>query len=262
MKEKTTQYKLSKLFDLKGKLAIISGVGGIGTTLAKAFGINGAKIVITDLKDRILENAKNEISVLGIKTDAYEMDVTKKDNIKKVFEEIKKKYEIIDILINTSGIGINEKAIKFKEKDIDNILNVNLKGTILCDQIAGMIMVKQKKGKIINIGSIGGHLTHTLASMPYAASKAGVHQVTRSFAAELAEYNINVNAIAPAWVDTPMVAGKNKSYYDRIYRNTPFGRMLETEELIGAAIFLATDASNFVTGQTIFVDGGWSTSKT
>jgi NAD(P)-dependent dehydrogenase (short-subunit alcohol dehydrogenase family) len=262
MKKKVTLYKLPDLFSLRDKVAIISGVGGIGTTLAKAFGVNGAKIIITDLNEKIIENAKKKLSVLNIKADTYEMDVTKKNNVEKVFKKIKKKYETIDIVIITSGIGMNEKAIKFKEKDIDNILNVNLKGTILCNQIAGRIMVKQKSGKIINIGSIGGHLTHTLASMPYAASKAGVHQITRSFAAELAEYNINVNAIAPAWVNTPMIAGKEKSYYERIYRNTPFGRMLETEELLGAAIFLATDASNFVTGQTIFVDGGWSTSKT
>jgi len=122
-------------------------------------------------------------------------------------------------------------------------------------------MIKQGYGKIINIGSIGGHIAHTLASMPYGASKAGVHQVTRSFSAELAEYGINVNAIAPAWVDTPMIAGKEKSYYEKVNRNTPFGRMVDPDELVGTAIFLATNASNFVTGQTIFVDGGWSTSK-
>lgn len=262
MKEIANSYNLTKLFNLKNKITIISGVGGIGKTMAKAFGINGAKVVLTDLKKEIVKNAETELSVIGIKTDTYVMDVTKKEKIKIAFEKIKEKYGTIDIVINTSGIGMNNKAIKFNEKDIGNIINVNLKGTIFCNQIAGMIMVKQKKGKIINIGSIGGHMTHTLASMPYAASKAGVHQVTRSFAAELAQYNINVNAIAPAWVDTPMIAGKEKSYYERIYKNTPFGRMLKPEELIGAAIFLSTDASNFMTGQTVFVDGGWSTSKT
>ncbi|MBF0528928.1 MAG: SDR family oxidoreductase, partial [Deltaproteobacteria bacterium] len=119
----------------------------------------------------------------------------------------------------------------------------------------------QKKGKIINIGSIAGLMAHTMRSMPYAASKAGVHQVTRTFAAELAEHGVNVNSIAPTWVNTPMVQGKDPSYYENIYKMTPFGRMLEPIELVGAAIFLASDASSFVTGQVINVDGGWSCSK-
>ena len=261
MKEKIQFWKVEELFDLSDKVTFISGIGGIGGILAEAFARNGSKIILADINEQALHKIKKKITELGFNAETYKMDVTQKKSISNVLKKILKNYNVIDIFINTSGIAINEKAINFDEEDIDRIININLKGTILCNQLVGRLMSKQGRGKIINIGSIGGHITHTLRSMPYGASKAGVHQVTRSFAAELAEYGINVNSIAPTWVNTAMTAGKDELYYQNIYNLTPFGRMCEPEELIGTTIFLATESSNFITGQTIFVDGGWSISK-
>jgi len=261
MKAKVDYQKTEDLFDLKNKITLIFGIGGIGSNFARAFAENGTKLIAADIDEKALQQLKEDLETQNLKVETYKMDVTKKSDIEAVVNKVVKEFGGIDVFINTSGIAINQKAVEFREEDVDRILDINLKGTILGCQLVGQAMVKQGKGKIINIGSIGGHMTHTLGSMPYAASKAGVHQVTRSFAGELAKDGVNVNAIAPSWVNTPMMKGKSKSYYESISKNTPFGRMLYPEELIGTAIFLATDSSNFITGQTIFVDGGWSTVK-
>jgi gluconate 5-dehydrogenase len=195
MKEKLQFWKVEKLFDLSDKVTFISGIGGIGGIIAEAFARNGSQLILADIDEQALQSVKKKIKKLGLNAvETYKMDVTQKKSISNILEKILRKYDVIDIFINTSGIAMNEKAINFSEKDIDRILSINLKGTILCNQFVGRLMSKQRRGKIINIGSIGGHITHTLRSMPYAA-------------------------------------------------------------------FLATGASNFITGQTIFVDGGWSISK-
>ena len=261
MKPAVCYQKIEDLFDLRNKVTMISGIGGIGSNIAQAFAQNGARLIATDISEKALNQLKVDLDAQDLAVEIYTMDITQKSDIGSVMNKVVEKFGGIDVFINTSGIAMNQKAIEFKEEDIDRILDINLKGTILGCQLVGQVMVKQGKGKIINIGSIGGHMTHTMGSMPYAASKAGVHQVTRSFAGELAKDGVNVNSIAPTWVNTPMMKGKNKSYYDSIADNTPFGRMLEPEELIGTAIFLASDASNFITGQTLFVDGGWSIAK-
>lgn len=189
------------------------------------------------------------------------MDVTNKADVDAVIDEVVNKYGVIDILIYTAGIAINEKALDFREENIHKVIDVNLKGTIFLNQSVGKVMAKQGKGKIVNIGYIGGYMCHMREPMPYESSKAGVHQLTRTFAADLAPYGINVNSIAPTWVNTKMCAGKPDAYYENVNKATPPGRFVEPEELVGAAIFLSTDASNFVTGHVLFVDGGWSISK-
>ena len=261
MKPTVCLRKTAELFDLKNKITLVSGIGGIGASLALAFALNGATLIATDISEKTLRRLKDDLEAQGLTADLYTMDITRKSDIIDVVDKVVEKFGGLDVFINTSGIAMNQKAIEFKEEDIDRILDTNLKGTILGCQVAGQVMAGQGRGKIINIGSIGGHMTHTMGSMPYAASKAGVHQVTRTFAGELAKDGVNVNAIAPTWVNTPMMQGKNERYYQSISDHTPFGRMLEPEELIGAAIFLATEAANFITGQILFVDGGWSAAK-
>ena len=239
----------------------VSGLGGIGWVLAEAFAENGARLVLADIDPETLNRISRTLARKKTAALVHHMDVTQKSDIQTVFDAVIEKYRRIDVVVHTAGVAENDKAVDFSESEIDRILEINLKGTILINQTAGKIMARQGAGKIINIGSIGGLMAHTLRSMPYAASKAGVHQATRSFAAELADSGVNVNAVAPTWVNTAMVQGKDPAYYENINQTTPFGRMCEPSELVGAVVFLASPASDFITGQVIYVDGGWSISK-
>lgn len=261
MKSVITSYFVEELFTVKEKVVLVTGSGGIGTVLSVAFAKNGAKVYLADLNEDNLKEAKEEALLSKAILQTLSVDVTERTSVEACFREVLEREKKLDVLIHTAGIGKSEKAFDFSESDIRRILDVNLVGTIFTNQQAAKIMKDQREGKIINLGSIGGVMAHTLLSMPYAASKAGVHQVTRAFAAEMADYGVNVNCIAPAWVNTPLIAGKDASYYENITRSVPFGRVCEPEELLGTVFFLASDASNFVTGQTILVDGGWSATK-
>lgn len=261
MKNIIPYVNVEKLFDLEKKICLITGTGGIGDAIAEAFAEKGAVIALADQNYEAAKKVKENVVQNGGTAEAYMIDVTNKESVTSAISSVVNNFGRIDILVHTAGIGNNGKAIDYDEKQIERILDVNLMGTIFVNQCVGKVMAEQKSGKIINIGSIGGHITHTLCSMPYSASKAGVHQVTRSFAGELAEYGINVNSIAPTWTNTEMIAGRDKKNYECIAQGIPFGRLLEAKELVGAAVFLATDASNFITGQIITVDGGYTTCK-
>jgi 2-deoxy-D-gluconate 3-dehydrogenase len=164
----------------------------------------------------------------------------------------------IDVLINCAGRAIRGSALDYREEDWNTIIDVNLKGTFLCCQAAGRYMTAQRKGKIINVASIGGFIAYP-GSIAYLASKGGVVQLTRGFAVELAPYNVQVNAIAPSLFDTPMVAGtRSDSESQRYFMDrTPAGRKGRPDEIVGAAIFLAAECSAMVTGHTLAVDGGF-----
>ena len=164
----------------------------------------------------------------------------------------------IDILINNAGITIRKEAIKYSERDWDKVVDINLKGVFLCCREVGKIMIKQGKGKIINIASlmsfIGG-----ITIPAYAASKGGVGQLTKALSNEWAKYNVNVNAIAPGYFDTPLTKSliENSVRYNEIKSRIPMERWGKPEDLKGAAVFLASDASDYITGHILVVDGGW-----
>ncbi len=261
MKEIIRSYIVEELFSVRGKKIFITGSGGIGSVLARAFSENGAVVYLADLLEAKLLDVERTLSVHGIEIKTLQMDVCDNTSVEKCFKHFIDVEKRLDVLVHTAGIGKSNAATDFPEEDIRRIINVNLIGTILTNQHAARIMEKQGFGKIVNLGSIGGVMAHTFRSLPYAASKAGVHQVTRTFAAEMAKSGINVNCIAPTWVNTPLVAGKDEEYYRNISQSVPFGRMCEPEELVGTALFLSSEASNFLTGQTILVDGGWSATK-
>jgi NAD(P)-dependent dehydrogenase (short-subunit alcohol dehydrogenase family) len=250
-----------KLFDLHGRTCFIVGAGGIGATIAQAFAQKGAEVIIADINAHEAMQICANIQAEGGTAHAYTIDVTLKENVVKVVETVLQQFGKIDVLVNAVGVSATDSAVDFNEKAIDRILDINLKGSVFLNQSIGKVMIAQQYGKIINIGSIGGVLNHTTCTMPYSISKAAVHQLTRSFAGELSEYGINVNAIAPSWVHTPMMENRETAIYEGIRKGVPFGRMMAPHELIGAAVFLATDASNFVTGITLYVDGGYLSCK-
>lgn len=261
MKPIVKETDVGKLFCLADKVTIITGAGGLGEILALGFARAGATVVIMDVAaDKCLATA-NALKEAGFASEYILTDVTKPESVNEAVDQVMKKYGRIDILIHTAGVTRNKDCLDFTQKDLDFILGVNLYGTIYMNQAVGRVMKEQRYGKIVDIGSIGGLMSHMDQSMPYEASKAAVHQIVRSFANELAPYNVNVNAIAPFWINTPMIAHQPKEYFDAVFALTSFARCLEPEELLGAAYYLASDASNFVTGQVLAVDGGYSTVK-
>jgi NAD(P)-dependent dehydrogenase (short-subunit alcohol dehydrogenase family) len=247
------------LFELSDKTALVTGGGsGLGRAICRGFAEVGARVAVTDIS---LESALETVALLGQpETRAYaqRLDVTQKGEAVSAVAKVVESWGAIDVLINCAGRAIRGSALDYREEDWNTIIDVNLKGTFLCCQAAGRYMTAQRKGKIINVASIGGFIAYP-GSIAYLASKGGVVQLTRGFAVELAPYNVQVNAIAPSLFDTPMVAGtRSDSESQRYFMDrTPAGRKGRPDEIVGAAIFLAAECSAMVTGHTLAVDGGF-----
>lgn len=238
---------------LDNKIAIITGGGqGIGEAIANAFAEAGATVVIADIN---FDNAQAVASTLN--GHAIQLDVTDPDNVTQMVTETMDTFGRIDILVNNAGIGQNRPFLDTPLQEWNQVLNVNLTGPFLCGQAVAREMVKQKSGKIINIGSISGQLGAQGRSA-YGASKAGIMQLTRIMAVELAPHGVYVNAISPGPVDTEQsramhTQATRQSYLNRI----PLGRYGERKEIASAAVFLASDDSNFVVGHVLNTDGGF-----
>ena len=258
MKPIIKETNAEKLFSVKDKVVLITGAGGLGDALSEGFAENGAKVL---LASRTPGKAQKQVDKLVAKgytnCFAYDFDQTVKAECQGLTEKIVAEHGRIDVLVNTAGIGACYPPEDFDEIDMRRIIDVNLTSAILITQAVGKVMIAQGEGKVIEIGSIAGVMTHTWESMVYESTKAAVHQMVKSFAVAWGKYNINVNAIAPTWINTPMLNGVPVSYYENVDAMHPFGRMSEPEEFVGSAIFLASDASNFITGQTLLMDGGW-----
>jgi 2-dehydro-3-deoxy-D-gluconate 5-dehydrogenase len=247
-------------FSLKEKSGIVTGGGsGIGKAIAKGLVQAGAEIVIVGRNRERLEKAATEIEKFGGPVIALQADISKIEEIKKVVDRAVKEFGKIDFLFNNAGIVRRAPSEDFTEKDWDETISTNLKGPFFLAQAVARVMISQKrKGKIINTSSLsavqGGKRVPA-----YAASKGGLSQVTKSMANDWAKYNILVNAIGPGWVKTELTEPLQQDIerYTEITSRIPLGRWADPEDLVGAAIFLASDASDYVTGQTIFVDGGW-----
>jgi len=248
-------------FNLKNKIAIVTGASsGLGKGIALALSEAGASLVLVSRRINMLNAVSDLISNRNQVSICISADVTEKKQAVHVVEETLKKFKKIDILVNAAGINRRNLVENFSEKDWDDVINVNLKGTFLFSQIAGKVMLKQNKGKIINISSlksiVGGENTPA-----YTASKGGVVQLTKAFAVAWAKYNINVNAIAPGWFQTSMTKAlyKDKQENEKVLSHIPMKRWGKSEDIAGAAVFLASEASDYITGTTIYVDGGYLT---
>ncbi|BDF69639.1 gluconate 5-dehydrogenase [Oscillospiraceae bacterium] len=254
--------KAEELFSVREKVVLISGVGGLGSCLARGFLDNGAYVVMADNAPDRAAALKEGFAKEGLsRCDAYQMDQTSKAQIQAVVDDIVTKHGRVDVLFNTAALCWNEDTEEFKEDGIRTMIDVNLTSAILLTQVVGKAMIARKEGKIIEIGSIGGLECHSFRSMPYEATKAAVHQLTKSFATAWAQYNINVNCIAPTWINTPLVDFAAGAVRKAVIDQHFFGRMAEVEDFLGAAIFLASDASNYISGHVLAVDGAWSVSK-
>ena len=246
-------------FCLEGKTAIVTGASyGLGKAMAAGLAEAGADIVAVSRKLKNLENVKTEIENIGKKVLTVECDVSKLAQIKNLVDRTIDMFGRIDILINNAGITIRKEAIIYSERDWDKVVDINLKGVFLCCREVGKIMIKQGKGKIINIASLMS-FTGGITIPAYAASKGGVSQLTKALSNEWAKYNVNVNAIAPGYFDTPLTKSliEDPVRYNEITSRIPMERWGKPEDLKGAAVFLASDASDYITGHILVVDGGW-----
>ncbi|MGG1631349.1 SDR family NAD(P)-dependent oxidoreductase [Rossellomorea sp. NRS-1567] len=245
-------------FSLNDKLAAVTGAGrGIGRALSIGLAEAGADVVLLSRTLNDLEDTASEIEKLGRRAYIIPTDVTSREEIRKAISYIEDQNRSIDILINNAGMNIRSTALEVTDQEWQTIMDTNLKSAFMMSQEAGKHMMEKNQGKIINIASVAGHVA-LRTGVVYASTKAAMIQMTKVLAMEWGKYNINVNSIGPWYFKTPLTAEllQNEEYVNDILAVTPLKRIGELEELVGPAVFLSSDASNYVTGQTIFVDGG------
>lgn len=245
------------LFDLSGKKALVTGGAvGIGRGCALALARAGADVAIADLNEDVGRKAAEEIRSLGVEALFVACDVTKKDQVQAMARRVVEQFGQLNIAVNNAGIAILGADEEIEQSDWDKVIAVNLTGTFLCAQAEAQQMIRQTptEGKIINIASMSATIANCNAS--YDASKAGVVHMTKTLAAEWGGFNINVNCISPSYLLTPMHASTPVVVRERIRELTPLGHVERPEDLYGAVVFLASAASNYVTGLDLKVDGG------
>jgi 2-deoxy-D-gluconate 3-dehydrogenase len=247
---------------VEGKVALVTGAGsGLGKCIALALAEAGADVIVTELTARI-DNARavaDTIQSLKRRALALKLDVTSLKSIQRMVETSIQQFSRIDVLVNNAGINITKNALDVTEEDWDRVLDVNLKGVFFCAQAVGREMIKRKSGKMINIASQNGVVGYYQRAA-YCSSKAGVVNLTRVLAIEWSPYRVNVNAVAPTFVLTPLTEKlfANPSFSREVRRRIPLGRLGKPEDVAGAVVFLASPAADLITGHTLLVDGGWT----
>ncbi|GBF11272.1 SDR family NAD(P)-dependent oxidoreductase [Tepidibacillus sp. HK-1] len=248
------------LFRLDGKVAVVTGSGkGIGKAMALGLAEAGADLVIVARTEEDIQQTVLEVEQKGRKAIGISTDVKKKEEIEKMVAKTLDTFGKIDVLVNNAGMNIRTPALDVPEEEWELIIQTNMKSVFLASQAVGKHMVEQKSGSIINISSVAGQVA-LRTGVAYAATKAGIIQMTKTLALEWGKHDVRVNAIAPWYFRTPLTEKllNNEDYYNEIISRTPLRRVGDVKELVGPAVFLASEASNYVTGHTIFVDGGMS----
>jgi NAD(P)-dependent dehydrogenase (short-subunit alcohol dehydrogenase family) len=237
---------------------ITGGSLGLGRQMAQGLAEMGANLVLCARKKERCERAAEELRALGVAALALACDVTNPASIQEVVDAIVSRFGRIDILINSAGTSWGAPAEEMRLEHWNKVIETNLTGTFLCSQAVGKVMIGQKRGKIINIASVAGMAGSPpeLQAIGYSASKGGVIVFTRDLARKWAAYNIHVNAIAPGWFPTHMSGAVIERNKETLLKGIPLGRFGSEDDLKGAAVFLASSASDFVTGQVLVVDGG------
>ncbi|MDR6998453.1 SDR family oxidoreductase [Neobacillus niacini] len=251
-----------KLFDLTGKTAIVTGGGrGLGAQIAQGFAEAGANVVLCSRKVEACQEVAENLEKLGVKTLALKCDIGSSDDVAHVVAETKGFFGSIDILVNNSGATWGAPAAEMPLEAWKKVIDVNVTGTFIMSQAVGKVMIEQQSGKIINIASVaglGGTDPRLMDTIGYNTSKGAVITFTKDLAVKWGKYNINVNAIAPGFFPTKMSKGLIEFGKEAILAGTPLRRFGTDDDLKGAALFLASNASNYVTGTILVVDGGTS----
>jgi NAD(P)-dependent dehydrogenase (short-subunit alcohol dehydrogenase family) len=257
--ERFLAYPALKQFSLEGKSAIITGAGsGLGAAVAKGFAMAGSNLALVDSNPEAVKKLAEELTNAGYRAIAVKADVTNAAEVKEAVQMTVKEFDGVDILVNCAGITRRMSLEEFDEDAWDLVLGVNLKGTFLFTKYAAAEMLKKGKGSVVNFGSLGSVVAIPL-SAAYCSSKGGVAMFTKTAAYEWAKRGIRVNAVLPGTFETPLLKqciDENPVYGEDMLKRFPIGRFAKPEEIVGACIFLSSDASSYVTGHLLAVDGG------
>ncbi len=250
--------KAERLFNIEGKIALVTGsTGGLGNVFAKGLAENGCTVILNSRSRKKVEAQVKEFKESGYQAYGYAFDITDGEQVKGTVEQITEQVGVIDILVNNAGINLRAPLEDFSDEDWDKVIGINLTGSFLMAKYVAKEMIKRKSGKIINIGSMQSELGRPTIT-PYAASKGGIKMLTKGMATDWAKYNIQVNGIGPGYFKTDMTKPlyENPEFDSWLCSRTPSNRWGETEELLGALLFLSSSASSYVNGQMVYVDGG------
>lgn len=242
---------------LKGKCAVVTGASrGIGKAIALKLASLGANLVLNyrNSESEALEVEK-QIKEMGVDAITVRGDISKLEDVENIVNTAKDKFGVIDIMVNNAGITKDNLIIRMKEEDFDKVIDVNLKGVFNCLKVIAPIMIKQRHGKIINLSSVVG-ISGNASQVNYSASKAGVIGMTKSLAKEIGSRGINVNAVAPGFIETDMTGELSEKVKEEYKKNIPLRRTGKPEDVANVVAFLASESSDYVTGQVIHVDGG------
>jgi 3-oxoacyl-[acyl-carrier protein] reductase len=242
--------------ELKAKVALITGAAqGIGKAVTLVLARHGADVVVADVNIEKAQETAREVEALGRAAMAVRVDVTHLEDVEKMVEAAVQRYGKIDILVNNAGIARDKLILRMTEEDWDTVLNVNLKGTFNCTKAVIKYMSKQRSGKIVNIASVVGMMGNP-GQANYSASKAGVIGLTKTVAREFAARGINVNAIAPGYIQTPMTEVLPEKAKEELKRLIPMKRLGQPEDVAHAVLFLVSEVSSYITGNILNVNGG------
>ncbi len=241
---------------LTGKVAWVTGAAqGIGRSVALLLAQNGADIVVSDVNLEKAEETVRDIQALGRKALAFKVNVVNLEEVERMTQSVLEQFKQIDILVNNAGITRDRLFLRMTEEDWDAVINVNLKGTFNCTKAVVRHMSRQRSGKIVNIASVSGEMGNP-GQANYSASKAGVIGFTKTIAREFAQRGINVNAIAPGYIQTPMTDAIPEKAKEELKRLIPMERLGRPEDVAEAVLFLVSDSSSYITGQVLNVNGG------
>jgi NAD(P)-dependent dehydrogenase (short-subunit alcohol dehydrogenase family) len=253
---------MTNLFDLLGRVAVVTGgAGGIGHAQALGLADAGADVVVTSRQIGHLEDIAREITAKDRKSLAVSVDVVDEKSVADMVKRVLGEFPRIDILVNAAGIAIRHAADTFPIDDWQKVMDINVRGTFVCCQAVGREMIKNKSGKIINLSSVRGRYGLPVGYAAYCPSKGAVDTLTRTLACEWAKYNILVNALAPTIVETELTrpALADPEYAQRLKSRIPLGKWAMPDDIVGATVFFAAPASDFITGQVLYIDGGVTT---
>ena len=246
-----------KLFDLDGRIAMVIGAGsGIGQSAAKGLAAHGAFVVCADVEREAAEKTADHVAGRGV---AINVDITNTASVADCFRAVVDEHKRLDVVVTTPGANVRKPIADYQDAEFDRVVELNLKGTFRVLREAGQIMSKRGTGSIIAFSSIRSQVVEPGQGV-YAATKAGIVQMVRALAAELGPNGVRVNAIAPGVVETPLTRPikDNPGWYAAYASKSALGRWASADEMIGPVVYLASDASSYVTGSVLFVDGGWT----